>query len=90
MFAKKILLSLLRHVLQKRNTDFGQASISSMNESSINGSLEELIDNALLDVIDTTRPEAGKSLLTNLNNKEVVLGELKGQTCNTTNQIINK
>ena len=49
-----------------------------------------VIDTELLDAIDSTLPEAGKSLLTNLNNEEVVLGDPKGQKCNTTNQIIDE
>ena len=43
-----------------------------------NESIEESIDTSLLESIDTTGPEAGKCLLTNLRDKEVVLGEPKG------------
>ena len=61
-----------------------------MVDTSSDTSVEESIDTELLEAIDTAQPEAGKSLLTNLNNEEVVLGKSKGQTCNANNQIINK
>ncbi|WZY77957.1 hypothetical protein YC2023_024341 [Brassica napus] len=61
-----------------------------MTDTSSDTSVEESINAELLEAIDTAQPEAGKSLLTNLNNEEVVLGEPKGQTCNANNQIINK
>ena len=53
-------------------------------------SIKESIDTLLLEAIDTTGPEAGECLLADLCDKEVVLGEPKGQPCSATNQIINE
>ncbi|KAF2574235.1 hypothetical protein F2Q70_00002744 [Brassica cretica] len=50
----------------------------------------ESIDAAHQTSIDDTPPEAGKFPLTNNANKEVVLGEPKGQLSNAVNQIINE
>ncbi|KAG5410952.1 hypothetical protein IGI04_007271, partial [Brassica rapa subsp. trilocularis] len=74
----------------KKNVCFRRASIDNMTDTSSDTSVEESIYAELLEAIDTAQPEAGKSLLTNLNNEEVVLGEPKGPTCNANNQIINK
>ena len=61
-----------------------------MTDTSSDTTVEESIDTELLDAIDATHLEAGKSSLTNLNNEEVVLGDLEGQKCIATNQIINE
>ena len=58
--------------------DFGHTSIDDTTDVSNNESIEESIDTSLLESIDTTGPEAGKCLLTNLRDKEVVLREPKG------------
>ncbi|KAF3504109.1 hypothetical protein F2Q69_00042164 [Brassica cretica] len=50
----------------------------------------ESIDAAHQTSIDDTPSEAGKFPLTNNANKEVVLGEPKGQLSNAVNQIINE
>ncbi|KAF3536136.1 hypothetical protein F2Q69_00022668 [Brassica cretica] len=61
-----------------------------MTDTSSDTLVEESIDTELFDAIDATHPETGKFLLTNLNDKEVVLGEPKGQKCNARNQIIKE
>ena len=67
---------------------FRHTSIDDTTDVSSNESIEESIDTSLLESIDTTGPEAGKCLLTNQCDKEVVLGEPKGQPGNTINQNI--
>ena len=61
-----------------------------MTDTSSDTSVEESIDTELFDAIGATHPETGKFLLTNLNYKEVVLGDPKGQKCNARNQIIKE
>ena len=70
--------------------DFKRTSIDDMTDTSSDESIEETIDTSLLELIDTTGPEAGKCLLTNLCDKEVVLGEPKGQPCNTTKSLMSR
>ena len=63
--------------------DFGRTSIDNKMDTSSDESTEETIDTSLLESIDTTGAEEGKCLLTNLCDKEVVLGEPEGQQCNS-------
>ena len=72
----------------KKSMDFGQTSIDDTTDTSSDESIEETMNTSLLESIDTIEPEVGKCLLTNLCDKEVVLGEPGGQPCNTINQNI--
>lgn len=56
-----------------------------MTGESIDALQDESTDTMPTTSINTDRPEAGKSALTNLNNGKVVLGDPKGRACNTSN-----
>ncbi|KAL0702366.1 hypothetical protein Bca4012_058488 [Brassica carinata] len=71
-------------------TNFCSQSINTNTKTSSDTSSEESTDIPPRTSIDTNQPEAGKSLLTNHANEEVVLGEPNDNISNTISEFADE